>query len=500
MKNTISMHRNVNSAGSGDPAYTKRRRPGALTGRHKSYPALRSNSKQTMIGTIRADVLAYTAGKDVELDARLVKADCIGSAAHVTMLAGLPLKPRLFSARDRSRVITELTRIMRRADRGAFAITLQDQDVHLAVERELTRRLGALGRKIHTGRSRNDQVAVDLRLFAREQLLAVIEEALALGSALLIQARRNRGVPMVGRTHLQPAMPSSIGLWASAYTEDLLDDVRLLKGAYDLNDQCPLGSAAGYGVPLPLDRRQVSDLLGFRRPIHNVLHAGNSRGKLESVILSALSQVMITLSRLSEDLILFTMPEFGYFGLPPDMCTGSSIMPQKNNPDVLELVRARAARVMACAQAVMDIIKGLPSGYNRDLQEAKEPFMLGLTMTRASLRIMAPLVAGLKINREALRRGFTPAVFAADHALKLVARGMPFRDAYHYVKKHLNELDGLDPARAIALKTHIGATAGLDFADMARLLAAERAFASAEKRRYFKTISRLLRVTYHPLP
>lgn len=452
--------------------------------------------KHTMVGTIRSNVLAYTAGKDVELDAHLVDADCIGSAAHVTMLAGLSLRPRLFSARDRDRVIAELARIMRRAHRGTFTITLQDQDVHLAVERELTRRLGALGRKIHAGRSRNDQVAVDLRLFAREQLLAVIEEALALGSALLIQARRNRGVPMVGRTHLQPAMASSVGLWASAYTEDLLDDVRLLKGAYDLNDQCPLGSAAGYGVPLPLDRRQVSDLLGFRRPIHNVLHAGNSRGKLESVILSALSQVMITLSQLAEDLLIFTMPEFDYFGLPPDMCTGSSIMPQKNNPDVLELVRARAARVMACVQAVMNIIKGLPSGYNRDLQETKEPFMLGMTMTRASLQIMAPLVAGLKVNREALRRGFTPAVFAADHALSLVARGMPFRDAYHYVKKHLDELDGLDPARAIALKKHAGATAGLDFTGMARQLATERTFASGEKRRYFKIISRLLRVPY----
>ncbi|MDD5678302.1 MAG: argininosuccinate lyase [Kiritimatiellae bacterium] len=451
---------------------------------------------RTMIGTIRTDVLAYTAGKDVKLDMCLVDADCIGSAAHVTMLAGLPLKPHLFSARDRDRVIAELARIMRRADRGAFTITLQDQDVHLAVERELTSRLGALGRKIHTGRSRNDQVAVDLRLFAKEQLLAVIEEALALGSALLIQARRNRGVAMVGRTHLQPAMPSSVGLWASAYTEDLLDDIRLLKGVYDLNDQCPLGSAAGYGVPLPLDRRQVSDLLGFRRPIHNVLHAGNSRGKLESGILSALSQVMITLSRLSEDLMLFMMPEFDYFSLSPDMCTGSSIMPQKNNPDVLELVRARTARVMACNQTVMDIIKGLPSGYNRDLQETKEPFMLGMTMTRASLRIMASLVAGLKINREALRRGFTPAVFAADHALSLVARGMPFRDAYHYVKKHLDELDDLDPDRAIALKTHAGATAGLDFAGMARQLAAERASAENEKRRYFKTISRLLRIPY----
>lgn len=453
-------------------------------------------SKHTMIGKIRADVLAYTAGRDVELDACLVDADCIGSAAHVTMLASLPLRPRIFSVRAAKRIVTELVRIMHRVRRGAFAITLRDQDVHLAVEHELTRRLGELGRKIHTGRSRNDQVAVDLRLFAKEQLLATIEETLVLGKGLLIQARRNRGVPMVGRTHLQPAMPSSIGLWASAFTEDLLDDVRLLKGAYDLNDQCPLGSAAGYGVPLPLDRQQVSNLLGFKHPIHNVLHAGNSRGKQESVILSALSQVMITLSRLAEDLMLFTMPEFGYFSLPAEMCTGSSIMPQKNNPDVLELVRARASRVMACSQTVMNIVRGLPSGYNRDLQEAKEPFMEGLAMTRASLRIMTALIAGLKVNREALLKGFTPSVFATDHALGLVARGMPFRDAYNHVKNNLGELAALSPAKAIALKTHVGATAGLDFIGMARQLAAEQAFVSVEKRRFFKFISRLLRVPY----
>lgn len=453
-------------------------------------------SKHTMIGTIRADVLDYTAGKDAVLDACLVDCDCIASAAHVTMLAGLPLRPRIFSASVGTRIVRELVRIMRQARRGAFCIKIQDQDVHLAVERELTRRLGESGRKIHAGRSRNDQVAVDLRLFAKTQLLATIEEAAALGAALLVQARRHRDVPMVGRTHLQPAMPSSVGLWASAYAEDLVDDISLLKGAYDLNDQCPLGSAAGYGVPLKLDRQKVSDLLGFRRPMHNVLHAANSRGKQEGVILAALSQVMITLSRLAEDLLVFTMPEFGYFGLPPEMCTGSSIMPQKNNPDVLELVRARAARVMACTQAIMDIVKGLPSGYNRDLQETKEPFMLGLAITRASLQIMTPLVAGLQINPEALRRGFTPAVFATDHALGLVARGMPFRDAYHYVKNNLSTLASSDPAKAIAQKTHLGATAGLDFKGMTRRLAAERTFVSTEKRKFFKAISRLLRVPY----
>ena len=258
------------------------------------------------------------------------------------MLSRMPVKPPVLSPADCKKVIAALKNIIAQAKKGAFKITLADQDVHLAVERTLTAKLGDLGKKVHTGRSRNDQVAVDLRLYAKEQILCAIGEAAALAAALLDFAKKHAADPMVGRTHMQPAMPSSVGLWASAHAESLLDDVALLMAAYELNDQCPLGSAASYGVPLPIDRQLVSDLLGFSRPVHNVLYANNARGKMESVILLAMGQVMLTLSRLAQDLILFTMPEFGYFTLPAAFCTGSSIMPQKRNPDVLELVRGKA--------------------------------------------------------------------------------------------------------------------------------------------------------------
>ncbi len=447
---------------------------------------------QTTVGEIAPLALEFTAGEDVILDRQLVDADCIGTAAHVIMLAGLPLRPRLFSRAAAARVVAELARIMRRARQGLFEITMTDQDVHLAVERILTERLGELGRRVHTGRSRNDQVAVDLRLFAKVQLLSAMEELLDLAEVLARFARRHANVPMVGRTHMQPAMPSSVGLWAGAYAEGLLEDLALLRSAYDLNDQCPLGSAAGYGVPLPLDRRRTAALLGFARPCHNVMGAANARGKLESVILMALSQTMLTMSRLAQDLMIFSMPEFGYFRLPAELCTGSSIMPQKNNPDVLELLRARAAGVLADAFGVADMVKGLPGGYNRDLQETKAPFMRGFQVVRGSLRVMRPMIAGLAVERRALLAGFTPAVFAADRALELTGQGMPFRDAYRHVKAHLAELENADPAAAIARKTHLGGTAGLDWAWLQGRIRQEKRLAARQRRHYRRKIAKLM--------
>lgn len=419
------------------------------------------STQETTVGSIDKDVLAFTAGKDVELDINLIQADCIGTAAHVTMLS--KMKPAILTAAERAKVIRELRTIIAQADEGKFKIRLADQDVHLAVERTLTEKLGDLGKKIHTCRSRNDQVAVDLRLYTREEILSTLEEAAALISALLAFAKKNEKVPMVGRTHMQPGMPSSVGLWAAAHAESLLDDCALLVGAYELNDQCPLGSAASYGVPLPIDRELTADLLAFSRPAHTVLYANNSRGKIESVVLSAMSQVMLSLSRFAQDLMLFTMPEFGYFTLPDELTTGSSIMPQKKNPDVIELVRARASRIKACELAVYDLIKGSPGGYNRDLQDAKEPFMEGIAMTRACLRVLSPFVKAIQVNRKALLAGFTPDVFATDRALELVAQGMPFRDAYNHVKENLDELEQIDPAKAIAAKTHLGAPMGIDW-------------------------------------
>lgn len=448
--------------------------------------------RKTTVGEVDTDVLAYTAGQDRMLDLALVEADCMGTAAHAAMLARVPVTPPLLTPDDARRIAAELAGFAAEARQGRFKITLEDQDVHLAVERRLTEKLGDIGKRVHVCRSRNDQVAVDVRLFAKGRLLEAVTAASVLARSLLTFARRHKKVPMVGRTHMQPAMPSSVGLWASAWAEGLLDDIELLKAAYALNNQCPLGSAASYGVPLPIDRQLVSDLLGFAKPIHNVLHANQARGKVESVILSALGQVMLTLSRLAQDVILFSMPEFGYFRLPREFTTGSSIMPQKRNPDVLELVRAKTAKVLAHAGLVAEIVRAAPSGYNRDVQETKAPFLEGMDITISSLRILPPLMAGLQVDGAALRRAFSPDVFATDRALELVAGGMPFRDAYHEVKATLGEGAAHDPDRALAAKTHLGAPAGLDFAVLATRAKHAAAWASRERRRHESCRDRLL--------
>lgn len=457
------------------------------------------SSKKTMVGRIHPDVLAYTAGKDAQLDLALIEVDCIGTAAHVTMLSQLPSTSSVLGKKEKDLVLEELKVIMRKARAGNFKITTKDQDVHLSVERFLTSKLGDLGKRIHTARSRNDQVALDLRLYGKEQLLAMMEEVVQLVNALLSIANRNKKTPMVGRTHLQPAMPGSVALWASAHAESLLDDLGLLTAAYEMTDRCPLGSAAGYGVPLQIDRELTAKLMGFKEPVHNVLYASNSRGKCESVILSAASQVMLSLSRLSEDMILYMMPEFGYFSLSKEYCTGSSIMPQKNNPDVFELVRARTSSVLASVSSVTGILKGLPGGYSRDLQEAKEPFLTGLDTTRQSLRVLTLVMGQLQVNKDALTNAFTPDVFAADKALELVVQGMPFRDAYDQVKENLSSLSDIDPKKAIANKTHTGASAGLDIALLKKRGAKAKQFVKKKRGSYYAAISKLLGVNYPSL-
>ena len=457
---------------------------------------LMSKAQQTTVGTVSQAVLDFTAGRDVELDKGLVEADCLGTAAHVTMLSELAIKPAVMTASERKQVVRELVSLMQVARNGKFRITLKDQDVHLALERYLTKALGDLGKRVHTGRSRNDQVAVDLRLYGKEQLLDALEEISRLALALIDFGRKHATTPMVGRTHMQKAMPSSVGLWATSHAEGLLDDAVLLLSAYDLNNQCPLGSAAGYGVPLPIDRERVSDLLGFSRPIHNVLYASSARGKMESIILQAMSQVMVTLSRLAQDLMLYTMPEFGYFVLPNEFCTGSSIMPQKNNPDVLELVRAKASRVAAHSAAVQDLLRGASTGYNRDLQEAKEPFMDGMATTRSCLKVLEPLIRGLKPDRDKLLAGFTPEVFATDRALELVAGGAAFRDAYQQVKTELEDLQDQDPQAAVDHKTHLGGPAGVDYAFLRKRAQEVIACAKDERTWFYRSLSKLLGVRY----
>jgi len=423
--------------------------------------------------TVDPDVLKYTVGDDPVLDLSLAVWDCMGTAAHVTMLSEMKgLKRPVVTKAEAAKVRKELGKIAALAEKGKFEILVEDQDVHMAVERMLTEKLGDLGKKIHTGRSRNDQVAVDVRLHMKDEILRTEAETVALADALCAFGRKAGPVPLVGRTHLQPAMPSTVEMWATGHAEMVLDQLENLEAAYRLADANPLGSAAGYGVPLPLNRRRTTELLRFSRTIHNCFGASMARGECEASLLSALAQLMAVLSRLAEDMILFSMPEFAYFKLPRAYCTGSSIMPQKFNPDVLELMRSKAAQVTGLQTAALSLLHAMPGGYNRDLQDCKWLYMKGLDIARTTLRILAKVVEGLKVDAAKCRAAFTPGVFATDVALMKVASGTPWRDAYHEVRDQFAalyegkpaEVASIDPDEAVAAKTHEGTTGGIDHA------------------------------------
>ncbi len=411
----------------------------------------------------------FTVGDDNVLDRDLVNADCVASMAHADMLRSMAV----LTGEQYDSLRKELRAIIEMSDRGEFPIEPADEDCHTAIENHLTAALGESGKRIHTGRSRNDQVIAALRLYTRAYLLELQAACLELASGLADFAQTHRNLPMPGRTHMQIAMPSSVGLWAGAFAEQIVDDLRLAAAAYQLNNRSPLGSAASYGVPLALDRERVADALAFSGVQNNVLYVNNSRGKLESIVLDAVSQIMLTLSKLAQDLILFSMPEFCYFTLPREICTGSSIMPQKRNPAMLELIRAKTFTVTGYCLQVKGIVAGLPSGYNQDFQETKAALIGGARIGLASVRVMNLVIGKLTVNEDRLIQGFIPEIYATDRALELVAEGMPFRDAYRKIGAHLDDVQGMDPHQAIEKKRYRGAPGnlGLDLVrgDIARM-------------------------------
>ncbi|MFH1006617.1 MAG: argininosuccinate lyase [Candidatus Latescibacterota bacterium] len=436
-----------------------------------------------------AQIEQFTVGEDYLLDRALIEADVLGSIAHAEMISDIGVLTK-----EEFRALREaLLQILRESQIGDFEIKREDEDVHTAVENALTRKLGDLGKKIHAARSRNDQVLVDTRIYTRARMLSVETEIINLADTLTDFAQIHQHVPMPGRTHTQRAMPSSVGLWAGAFAESLLDDLALMCAVYDLNNQCPLGSAASYGVPLPIDRQLTSDLLGFDRVQNNVLYANNSRGKIETMVLFALSQLTEDLSKLSNDLILFSIPEFGYFTLPEETCPGSSIMPQKRNPDPLELVRAKSAGVVSRLFQMIMILRNLPSGYNRDFQDTKKPLMEALDTTESCLKVVRLIFDRLQVNPEVLAESFTPELFAADEALRLVADGMPFRDAYREVAHRLDGLENQDPVANIRSRTHLGAAGNLGLDLMRTRIGFETARIEQEVLRLDTVKARLMR-------
>ena len=399
----------------------------------------------------------FMTGDDPQLDLRIARYDCIASIAHAKMLSSIGI----LSALECEQLVTTLGEILELVDNGQFTIENSQEDVHTAIENYLVNALGDVGKKIHTARSRNDQVLTALRLYSKHELQTIMAKLIATMEVLHEFAVKYQNIPYVGRTHYQKAMPSSMGLWMGALLESLLDDATLIIDSYKLIDQSPLGSAASYGVSLPIDRQLCSDLLGFAKVQNNVLYANNSRGKFESVIIHALSQIMLDLSKLATDVILFSAPEMGYLNLPQEFCPGSSLMPNKKNPDPFELIRAKSATVMANLWQVMEISRALPSGYNRDLQETKRPLFDSLDTVGQTLEVVAIIMAQVSANEEKCLAGFSTEVFATDYALQLAVQGVPFRDAYGQVAANLQDSGLNDPVQNILAKTHLGATGNL---------------------------------------
>jgi argininosuccinate lyase len=383
---------------------------------------------------LHEQVERFEAAQNSLLDNRLVRYDVWGSLAHAAMLNRIGV----LSSEECGTLHTHLCDILHLAEAGQFTITQADEDVHTRVENYLTEQAGEAGKKIHTARSRNDQILVDTRLYGKEQLHHIAELLSALCKALLDLAAAHADTPMPGYTHMQRAMLSSVGLWAASFAESLLDDEQLLDAAYRLNDQSPLGSAAGYGVPLAIDRQYSADLLGFARVQNNVIYAQNGRGKIEAAIVQALAQIMLDLSKFAQDVLLFTTLEYGFFQLPQELCTGSSIMPQKRNVGIMELVRARTQSMLALQQQILGIVSGLPSGFNMDYQETKRPFMEALDLAQESLEICTLVAGNLSVNTPKLVAACTFELFAADRAYEMAEReGIPFRDAYRIVGKEV---------------------------------------------------------------
>jgi argininosuccinate lyase len=397
----------------------------------------------------------FTVGKDYELDQNLVVSDCLASTAHGKMLNAIGI----LSDSDFTSIHTGLKEIINLSIKGKFTISLSDEDCHTAIENYLVTHIGEAGKKIHTGRSRNDQVLSCLRIYSRDYLFTFIKEIVSLSDILLDFAKKHEMTAMPGRTHMQIAMPSSVGLWAGAFVEEISDSIKMSMSVLDIIDQSPLGAAASYGVPIALDREMTAGLMGFSKVQNNVLYVNNSRGKFESLIIDSLDHIVLTLSKMAQDLILFSLPEFGYFSLPPELCSGSSIMPQKKNPDGLELLRAKSASLSAYGIQIKNIIRSLPTGYNRDFQEVKEPFIRGIKLALQCVRIMGLTISELIVNKDTLENAFTPEIFATDKAINMVLSGKNFRDAYREVGNNLSQVEIMSPLDGIKSRTSTG-TAG----------------------------------------
>lgn len=399
----------------------------------------------------------YIISKNLSQDTTLVPYDIRASQAHATMLCSVGL----INESEKKDLIETLDEILQKYNEGSFILSQQNEDCHTCIEKYLTEKLGETGKKIHMGRSRNDQVLVAMRLLIKDQLHETLQTTKKVAKTLFDFAQKFEFIPMPGYTHTQQAMPSSVGQWAGSFIESLTDDIRSLQYALHLCDQNPLGSAAGFGTSLPLDREETTKTLGFNRPQINSLYCQNSRGKLESAVIGALAQVMMTLGKIASDTILYTTSEFDFFTIDRSLTTGSSIMPQKQNLDIMEVLRANVSIIFSYQMQVQMVTQNLTSGYHKDLKITKQPTIDSFEIVQSSLEIVEIMFEHMTPNKEKLKQAFTTEIFATDVVNDMVQKGTPFRDAYKYIGENLNTVEMPDIDENIRNKKHLGATGNL---------------------------------------
>ena len=378
----------------------------------------------------------YTVGVDYLLDLELLPYDIQGTIAHAKMLH----KIKILNSKELSILLSGVNKIFSLWKEGKFTIDKSQEDSATAIEAYLTENYGDVGKKVHTGRSRNDQILVTTRLFSKEKLLEIKKEAESLVDALDVQIKKQGKIKMPGYTHMQRAMPSSVGMWLGSYHDSLEDDLSLLEAVLQIIDQNPLGSAAGYGEnTLGLDRKFTTKELNFKRVQKNPMYCGFSRGKFENIILQGVESVMFDIGKIASDLLLFTTKEFDFFSLPDSFRTGSSIMPKKKNYDVLELIRGNIAIFNGYQHQIENVIKNLPTGYNRDFQLTKEPYIKGIRLALETIQVAILVVKNLEAKKENLEAACTPELYATDEALQLVKQGKSFREAYQEIKEKFSQ-------------------------------------------------------------
>ena len=412
---------------------------------------------------INKEIERFTVGRDREMDMYLAKYDVLGSMAHITMLESIGLLEK----DELVQLLAELKNIYLACENGDFVIEDDVEDVHSQVEMLLTRKLGDMGKKIHSGRSRNDQVLVDLKLFTRHQLKDIADEVKSLFDELIGKSEQYKNVLMPGYTHLQVAMPSSFGLWFGAYAESLADDLLFLQAAYRMTNRNPLGSAAGYGSSFPLNRTMTTQLLGFDSMDYNVVYAQMGRGKMERNVASAIATIAGTLAKMAFDACMFNSQNFSFVKLPKECTTGSSIMPHKKNPDVFELIRAKSNKLQSLPQQVMLIMNNLPVGYFRDLQIIKEVFLPAFDELKDCLQMAAYIINKIEVNEHILDNPMYDPMFSVEEVNRLAANGMPFRDAYKKVGLDI-EAGNFVPDKNIR-HTHEGSIGNLMNAEIQQL-------------------------------